>query len=76
MRGTEESARAQSDYRESMADEVAHLRTVAEFVSAITGDSRDADLLAAAQRSGAECGRHILRMQKALRQMICSWPMC
>ena len=39
-----------------MVDEAAHLWTVAKCVPAITGDSRDADLLAAAQRSRAECG--------------------
>src|SRR3989440_11553600 len=55
--GHEESARAQERRTgESVADEAAHLWTVAKFVPAITGDSRDADLLAAAQRSGAEGG--------------------
>src|SRR4029077_11425749 len=55
--GHEESAGAQKRRTgESVADEATHLRTVAKFVPAITGDSRDADLLAAAQRSGAECG--------------------
>jgi len=33
----------------TMVDEVAHLRAVAEFVSAPPGDPYDADLLAAAQ---------------------------
>ena len=41
---------------ESMADEVAHLRTIAKFVPTVAGDSQDADLLAAAQRFGAKCG--------------------
>src|SRR5204862_8133659 len=55
--GHEESARAEERRAgESMVDEAAHLWTVAKFVPAITGDSRDADLLAAAQRSRAECG--------------------
>src|SRR5260370_22442151 len=54
--GHEESARAQERRTgESVADEAAHLWTVAKFVPAITRDSRDADLLAAAQRSRAEC---------------------
>jgi len=30
---------------------------------------------AAAQRSRESAGRHILRMQKALTQMNCSWPL-
>src|SRR5215470_7031474 len=55
--GHEESAWAEERRAgESMADEAAHLWTVAKFVPAITRDSRDADLLAAAQRSRAECG--------------------
>src|SRR6478736_173911 len=55
--GHEESARAEERRAgESMADEATHLRTVAKFVPAITRDSRDADLLATAQRSRAECG--------------------
>src|SRR6266404_6094091 len=42
----EESARAQERRTgESVADEAAHLWTVAKFVPAITKDSRDADLL-------------------------------
>src|SRR5437762_11117887 len=53
--GHEESARAEERRAgESMVDEAAHLWTVAKFVPAITGDSRDADLLAAAQRSRSE----------------------
>src|SRR6267154_484589 len=52
----EESARAQKRRAgESMVDEAAHLWIVAKFVPAVAGDSHDADLLAAAQRSGAEC---------------------
>src|SRR6516225_9563236 len=55
--GHEESARAEERRTgESMADEAAHLWTVAKFVPAITRDSCDADLLEAAQRSRAECG--------------------
>src|SRR5437667_12024836 len=54
--GHEESARAQERRTgESVADEATHLWTVAKFVPAITGDSRDADPLAAADRSGTEC---------------------
>src|SRR6516162_1689821 len=34
--------------RESMAHEAAHVRTLAEFVSTVPGDSHHADLLAAA----------------------------
>src|SRR5467141_3737342 len=34
---------------ESMADEAAHVRTIAKFFSAVAGDSQDADVLAAAQ---------------------------
>src|SRR5450755_606301 len=46
----QESARAQKRRaRESMADEAAHLWTVAEFVSAAARNSHAADLLAAAQ---------------------------
>ena len=48
--GDEESAGAQKRRAgESMADEAAHLRAVAEFVSAVAGDPHDADVLAAAQ---------------------------
>ena len=32
-----------------MADEAAHVRAVAKFVSAVAGDPHDADVLAAAQ---------------------------
>src|SRR5215470_5036605 len=41
---------------ESVVDEAAHLWAVAQFLSASAGDPHDADLLAATQRSGAECG--------------------
>ena len=48
--GDEESAGAQKRRAgESMADEAAHLRAVAKFVSAVAGNSHDADVLAAAQ---------------------------
>src|SRR4029077_6461706 len=54
--GDEESAGAQKRRtRESVADEVAHLRTVAKFISAVAGDPQAADVLASAQRSRAEC---------------------
>src|SRR6516225_7215096 len=54
--GHEESTRAQKRRTgESVADEAAHVWAVAKFVPANTRDSRDADLLAAAQRSRAEC---------------------
>jgi hypothetical protein len=53
----EESAWAQDGRTgESMADEAAHVRTVAEFVSAVAGNSYPAELLAAASGPGAECG--------------------
>src|SRR5207245_7930349 len=56
-RGHEELARLQKRCAgESVADEAAHLWIVAKFLSAVAGDSRDADLLAAAERSRAECG--------------------
>jgi len=45
-----------SDVQESPWLMKSHTYDCCEFVPAITGDSRDADLLAAAQRSGAECG--------------------
>src|SRR6516225_8062850 len=38
-----------------MADEATHIWIVAQFLSAVAVDSRDADLLEAAQRSRAEC---------------------
>jgi hypothetical protein len=48
--GHEESARAQKRRAgESMADEATHVWTGAKFVSAIAGDSHDADLLATAE---------------------------
>src|SRR2546428_257574 len=48
--GNEESTRAQKRRaREPMADEAAHLRLTAEFVSPVAGDPHDADVLAAAQ---------------------------
>src|SRR5207302_1783910 len=54
--GHEESARTQERRAgESMVDEATHLRTVAKFLSAIAEDPHDADLLAPAQSSGAEC---------------------
>src|SRR5258708_37876815 len=52
--GYEESAGAQKRRtRESVADEVAHLRTVAKFISAVAGDPQAGDLLASAQPSRA-----------------------
>ena len=51
-----------------MADEAAHLWAIAKFVRPPQEIAR-CGLLAAAQRSGAECGRHIQRIQKALTQM-------
>src|SRR4029077_3825370 len=55
--GDEESAGAQKRCaREPMADEVAHLWAVAEFVPAVATDPQDADVLAAAQGSGRERG--------------------
>ena len=38
-----------------MVDEATHVWIVAKFLSAVAGDTRDADLLAAARRSCAEC---------------------
>src|SRR5712692_5729005 len=47
--GNEESTRAQKRRtREPMADEAAHLRLIAEFVSPLAGDPHDADVLAPA----------------------------
>jgi hypothetical protein len=52
----EESGEAQKRRTgESVADEAAHLLALAKFISARAGDPHDADLLAAAQRSGAKC---------------------
>src|SRR5580700_5812654 len=51
----EESAGAEDGRRgESVGDEGAHLRLIAEFVSPVAGDSHPADVLATAPRSGAE----------------------
>jgi len=48
--GHEESARAQKRRtREPVADEAAHVWTVAKFLSALAGDPHDADVLAAAE---------------------------
>src|SRR5260370_42279824 len=53
--GHEESARTQKRRAgKSVVDEAAHVWTGAQFLSAVAGDSRDANLLAAAQRSRAE----------------------
>src|SRR5438093_3879731 len=55
--GNEESTRAQKRRtREPMADEAAHLRLIAEFVSPLAGDPHDADVLAPAQCLGARGG--------------------
>ena len=55
--GDEESAGAQDGRAgKPMADEAAHLRTPAEFVSTVAGNSHHAELLAAASGPGAECG--------------------
>src|SRR6266566_5380309 len=65
--GDEELTRAQKRCaRESMADEAAHLWSVAELVSALSSNPYDADLLAAANDLVRAAGRHIQRMQKAL----------
>src|ERR1700741_102944 len=54
--GHQESPRTQERRAgESMVDEATHVWIVAQFLSAVAGDSRDANLLAAAQRSRAEC---------------------
>jgi len=52
-----------------VADEAAHLRSVAELVSALSRDPHDANLLAQRNDLVRAAGRHIQRMQKALTQM-------
>ena len=52
-----------------MADEAAHVWAIAKFVSAIAGDSQDADLLTATEDLAQSAGRHIERIQKVLTQM-------
>src|SRR6266436_525120 len=48
--GHEKSARTQKRRAgKSVVDEAAHVWTVAKFLSAVAGDSHDADLLAAAE---------------------------
>src|SRR2546421_12206539 len=55
--GHEESGRAEERRAgESMVAAAAHRRTVAKYVAAKTGGSRDADILAAADRDRPEYG--------------------